>query len=282
MSYNVPFKISEIDFDSIVYKDIKSNSKKTVVFLKYKKNNTLRNLAIQTPSLININNPIKNSNHWDLDIPLHGKKSDKVDEFITFLNNLDKKIIYDARINSSTWFKNFDTEEMNYQELIRTSDNSKFSNGMFRIKLLKNNDFHTIVQLNNKTNIGIDNIPKNSWVKMIIEIQAIWINKNGFGIFLKPVLVSFTPIEIKKYKFLEDSEDEVDDVLDSENCVFIASNQGNNQNDLETSNLRIVNDSLDVDTTGKFSSTSSSNKDFSSTPSSSSEEINNKNVNVNI
>lgn len=283
MSYNVPFKISEIDFDSIVYKDIKSNSKKTVVFLKYKKNNTLRNLAIQTPSLININNPIKNSNHWDLDIPLYGKKSDKVDEFITFLNNLDKKIIYDARINSSTWFKNFDTEEMNYQELIRTSDNSKFSNGMFRIKLLKNNDFHTIVQLNNKTNIGIDAIPKNSWVKMIIEIQAIWINKNGFGIFLKPVLVSFTPIEIKKYKFLEDSEDEVDDVLDSENCVFIASNQGNNQNELETSNLRIVNDSLDVDTTGKFSSTSSSNKDFSSPPSSSSEEINNSNkVNVNI
>lgn len=163
MYYNVPFKISEIDFDSIVYKDIKSNSKKTVVFLKYKKNNTLRNLAIQTPSLININSPIKNSNHWDLDIPLHGKKNDKVNEFITFLNNLDKKIIYDARINSANWFKNFDTDEINYQELIRTSDNSKFSNGMFRIKLIKNNDFHTMIQLNNKTNIGIDAIPKNSW-----------------------------------------------------------------------------------------------------------------------
>lgn len=117
---------------------------------------------------------------------------------------------------------------------------------------------------------------------MIIEIQAIWINKNGFGIFLKPVLVSFTPIEIKKYKFLDDSEDEVDDVLDSENCVFIASNQGNSQNELETSNLRIVNDSLDVDTAGKFSSTSSSNKEFSSTPSSSSEENTGEKVNVNI
>ena len=27
-SYNIPFKISEIDLDNIVYKDIKSNSKK--------------------------------------------------------------------------------------------------------------------------------------------------------------------------------------------------------------------------------------------------------------
>ena len=282
MSYNVPFKISDIDFNSIVYKDIKSNSKKTVVFLKYKKNNTLRNLAIQTPSLININSPVKNSNHWDLDIPLHGKKSDKVNEFITFLNNLDKKVIYDARINSSTWFKNFETDEINYQELIRSSDDRRFSNGMFRIKLIKNNDFNTLIQLNNKTNINIESIPKNSWVKMIIEIQAIWINKNGFGIFLKPVLVSFIPIEIKKYKFLEDSEDEVDDVLDSENCVFIASNQTNNQNELETSNLRIVNDSLDVDTNGKFSSTSSSNKEFSSTPSSSSEENGVQKINIDI
>ena len=281
MSYNVPFKISDIDFDSIVYKDVKSNSKKTVVFLKYKKNNTLRNLAIQTPSLFNINLPVKNSNHWDLDIPLHGKKNDKVNEFIEFLQKLDRKIIYDARLNSSNWFRNFDNDEINYQELIRTSDDKRFSNGMFRVKLIKNSDFHTIVQLNNKTNINIESIPKNSWVKMIIEIQAIWINKNGFGIFLKPVLVSFMPIEIAKYKFLEDSEDEVDDVIDSENCVFIASKEINN-NELETSNLRMVNDSLDINTTGKFSSTSSSNKEFSSTPSSSSEENKNQKVSIDI
>ena len=202
-SFNTPLKLSDINFDNIVYKDIKSNTKKTVVFLKYKDNNNLRNLAIQTPSLININNPVKNGNHWDLDIPLNGKKTDKVNEFTNFLNKLDQKVMYDARINSSRWFNNFDTEEMNYQEITRTSEDKRFSNGMIRIKLIKNADFHTIVQLNNKTNISIDKIPKNSWVKMIIEIQAIWINKNGFGIFLKPVLISFDPIEISKYISLE-------------------------------------------------------------------------------
>ena len=36
-SYNLPFKTSEINMNNIVYKEIKCNSKKTVVFLKYKK-----------------------------------------------------------------------------------------------------------------------------------------------------------------------------------------------------------------------------------------------------
>jgi len=283
-SFNTPLKLSDINFDNIVYKDIKSNTKKTVVFLKYKDNNNLRNLAIQTPSLININNPVKNGNHWDLDIPLNGKKTDKVNEFTNFLNKLDQKVMYDARINSSRWFNNFDTEEMNYQEITRTSEDKRFSNGMIRIKLIKNADFHTIVQLNNKTNISIDKIPKNSWVKMIIEIQAIWINKNGFGIFLKPVLISFDPIEISKYKFIEDSDDEVDDIIDTENCVFIASNHSNfKSNELVTSNLQLVNDSLEVDTANKFSSTSSSGKKLSSPASTSSdEESENLSNNINI
>jgi hypothetical protein len=283
-SFNTPLKLSDINFDNIVYKDIKSNTKKTVVFLKYKDNNNLRNLAIQTPSLININNPVKNGNHWDLDIPLNGKKTDKVNEFTNFLNKLDQKVMYDARINSSRWFNNFDTEEMNYQEITRTSEDKRFSNGMIRIKLIKNADFHTIVQLNNKTNISIDKIPKNSWVKMIIEIQAIWINKNGFGIFLKPVLISFDPIEISKYKFIEDSDDEVDDIIDTENCVFIASNHSNfKSNELVTSNLQLVNDSLEVDTANKFSSTSSSGKKLSSPASTSSDEESEKlsnNINI--
>jgi hypothetical protein len=281
-TFNTPLKLSDINLDNIVYKDIKSNSNKTVIFLKYNDNNKLRNIAVQTPSLININNPIKKGNHWDLDIPLNGKKTEKVNEFITFLNKLDQKVIYDAKINSSKWFQNFDTDEMNYQEVIRTSDDKRFSNGIVRVKLIKNADFHTIVQLNNKTNIGIDEIPKNSWIKMILEIHAIWINKNGFGIFLKPVLISFNPIEINKYRFIEDSDDEVDDVIDSENCVFIASNHINTNyktNDLETSNLRLANDSLDVDTSTKFSSTSSDNKPHSSVSSSSDNEDDNIPIN---
>ena len=47
------------------------NKKKTVVFLKYKKKNQLKNLVIQTPSFFNVNSAISNNtNHYDLDIDL--------------------------------------------------------------------------------------------------------------------------------------------------------------------------------------------------------------------
>tara|TARA_E500000178_G_scaffold347036_1_gene399630 strand:- start:858 stop:1700 length:843 start_codon:yes stop_codon:yes gene_type:complete len=278
-SYNLPFKTSEINMNNIVYKEIKSNSKKTVVFLKYKKKNSFKNLVIQTPTFLNINNPVKNKNYYDLDVPLHGKKTDKINKFVKFLNDLDQKIVYDARINCSKWFENFESEEMNYQQIIRTADDKRFTNGMIRLKIINNNDFQTLLQINNKDNIDINKIPQNSWIKMIIEIQAIWINKNGFGLFLKPILISFNPIEINRYKFLEDSEDEVDDVLDSENSIFIKSNKMST-NELETSQLHMdgMIDSLEVESKTKFSSTSS-NKESSST---SSEKSPKQNLSLNV
>lgn len=262
-SYSLPFKIEDIEFDNIVYKSIKSNSKKTVVFLKYKKKNSLKNLVIQTPTLFNISSATTtNSKHFDLDIPLHGKRTDKVDTFIKFLKDLDKKIIFDARINSSSWFNNIESEEMNYQETIRPTNDKRFSNGIIRVKIIKNDDFQTMLQLNNQKNISVEDIPINSWVKMILEIQAIWINKNGLGLFIKPVLISFVPIEIKKYKFLEDSEDEVDDVIDDDTTsIFL--NVDNSKEDKTGNNdstvLRVnsIEDSLEVDSRTKFSSTSS-------------------------
>ena len=261
-SYNLPFKIDEINFDNIVYSNIKSNSNKTVVFLKYKKKNSLKNFAIQTPSFLNINRPQKNSNHMssDLDIPLYGKRTEKINEFAEFLEKLDSKIIYDAKINSSSWFKKFDISEINYQRLIRDSDNKKYKNGMIRVKIINNDDFKTILQLNNQVNIDSNNIPNNSWVKMILEIHAIWINKNGFGLFLKPIIISFNPFEIRKYKFIEDSEDEVDNVIDSENSIFIKNNNESIENN-ETSILK-VNDSEKLRINSRrFSSTSSDEVD---------------------
>ena len=257
-SYSTPLKLSEIDFDNIVYKDIKSNSKKTVVFLKYRKKNSLKNFVLQTPTFLNINEPIKNKTHWDLEIPIFGKKEKKVSEFYDFFNKLDDKIIYDARIHSNKWFGNFDIEEINYQRTIRESNNKKFKNGTFKVKILNNLEFKTLIQLNNSQKITMDQVPKNSWVKMIFEIQALWINKNGFGIFLKPILISFTPIEMQVYKFLEDSEDEIEDIIDSENDIFMKGSS-NSVNELESSNLRLQ-DSLDVNTKLKYSSTSSDNK----------------------
>ena len=279
-SYSVPLKLNQIDLDNIVYKEIKSNSKKTVIFLKYKKKNSLKNFVVQTPTFLNVNEPIKNNNHWDLEVPIFGKKEKKINEFADFFNKLDDKIMYDARIHSSKWFSNFDIQEINYQKTIRESNNKKFKNGTFKIKILNNVDFKTLIQINNQNKIKVEDIPRNSWVKMIFEVHALWINKNGFGIFLKPILISFTPIEIELYKFLEDSDDEVEDILDSENDIFIKNTKASKEEELETSNLRI-HDSLEVNTAVNYSSTSSDGKN-SSTSSDKDKKVQNINVNASI
>lgn len=257
--YNIPLKIDEINLENIVYTDVKSNSKKTVVFLKYKSKNKLKNFAIQTPSLINVNKAVKNSTNIskDLDVPLYGKNESKVNKLVSFLNELDKKIIYDAKINSSLWFNKFDVNDINYQKISRESVDKRFDKGVIRVKILNNINFKTLIQLNNQTNISEDDIPINSWVKMILEIHAIWINKNGFGLFLKPIIISFDPIEVfNKYKFAEDSEDEMENVLDSDNSIFIKNDMGINSSS-ETSILKVnVTDSLTLNSK-RFSSTSS-------------------------
>ena len=231
--------------------------------LNTKKKSSLKNFVVQTPSLYNINAPVKNKNCWDLDIPLHGKKNNKVNEFIEFIEKLDNKFIYDARINSSIWFKNFDNEEINYQKTIRSCKTEKFKNGMIRIKIINNNDFYTCIQLNNKENITVNEIPKNSWFKMIFDIYAIWINKNGFGLFVKPILISFSPITVQKYKFLDESEnDNVEEIIDlfseeeDDTSVFIKNNSNNISSDeKETSQLDMG--LLQIDNKKNFSSTSS-------------------------
>jgi len=61
---------------------------------------------------------------------------------------------------------------------------------------------------------------------MILEVYAVWINSNNdFGIFLRPVLISFTAREdVYNYKFIEsDEEEDEDDIPDTEvnNNVFV-------------------------------------------------------------
>lgn len=232
-----PFRISDIDLNNIIYKDIKNSNDKTIINIKYKKRHGFKNFVIQTPSLLNMNEPVFNNNYWNLDINLTGKREKKVNEFKAFLNNLDKKIMYDADINSLTWLKNSDSQ-ISYQKTIRKSENGN----TIRLKLLSDSNFKTIIQLNNKDTIEIKDIPKNSWVKMILEVYAVWINKTSFGIFLKPILISFTPIEIPKYTFIEDSEEneaeKVNQIFEDDDIsVFVKNERHDNYSDKESTQL---------------------------------------------
>ncbi len=225
MNTKVPYKVGEIDVNNICYTDIKNNSKKTIIYIKYMDNNKLKNLVFQTPTLISNNMIQCKNNIFELDVPLIGKDQSKTTEFIDFLNRLDKKIVKDAKMNNK-WFERFtNIKTMKYQKIIRTTDDD---NGAIRLKLLRTDDFETIVQQNTKR-IKIEEIGRECWLKSILEIYAIWINENGFGLFIRPILINIKPCMklLYDYKFADESEgEEVDDIeVDTmaDNSIFIRS-----------------------------------------------------------
>jgi len=241
MNLQEPFKIYEVDFNKIVYNRVKTNDTKKIIFIKYK-DTSFKPFVIQIPSLLNANEPIKvTEDYYELEIPLITQEKNKNDLLINFLEDLDKKIIEDAKINSKTWFENInEVNSIKYKKLIKESDS--YNQGVIKIKIIKNNDFETILQINNKKRINVKEIPTNYWCKMLIEIYAVVINSqtNTFSLFLRPIILSFKEKEVfhYNYKFLEDSDSEanVDNVPDSElNNIFIKNILNTNKEDDNTS-----------------------------------------------
>ena len=209
-----PLNIHDIDLNNITYTKIKSNQTKKIILLKYNDTtcDSLKNFVIQTPTLLNISTADFASGFAEIEVALDGKYNNTIDTFISFLNNLENKIKLDAQNNVSEWFNINDTNQtINFQKIIRESND--YSKGTLKIKIIKNNDFETLIQLNNSNKIDVNLIPANSWCKMILECYAIWINSNNdFGLFFRPVLLSFTLKEkdIYNYKFIESDEDEIE------------------------------------------------------------------------
>ena len=218
-----PYRISDINFDNIVYSNLKGGKNKKVVYIKYDDNKINHKLTFQTTSLLNTDDIKKKNGFYELDIPLYGKSSNKVNQLIKFFKNFDKKLINDARVNSNKWFEGI--KNITYKSIIRTSSKKgeHYDNGIIRIKISENSTSKPLILDKDGNAIDLDSIKKNSYIKMILECYAIWITENGFGLYLKPLVLSVTPIEkvIYKYELLEDSEEEndnevIEDVLDTE------------------------------------------------------------------
>merc|ERR1711871_1402916 len=193
------------------------------VYIKYDDNKINQKLTFQTTSLLNTDDIKKKNGFYELDIPLYGKSSNKVNQLIKFFKNFDQKLINDARVNSSKWFEGI--KNITYKSIIRTSSNKGeyYDNGIIRIKISENSTTKPLILDKDGNTIDLDSIKKNSYIKMILECYAIWITENGFGLYLKPLVLSVTPIEkvIYKYELLEESEEEndnevIEDVLDTE------------------------------------------------------------------
>jgi len=262
MNSQEPFKINNIDLNKIVYPKDRSNDKKKIILIKYNDKGKLKNFVFQTPTLLNIGKVQMFNGYYEIELALVGKEKDRVNNFIDFLYELENKIKLDAKSYASNWFNVTDENQtINFQKIIRESE--EYPNGTIKLKIIKNNDFETILQQNNSKRISIDSIPDDCWTKMILECYAIWINSNNdFGIFLRPILISFTPKETYNYRFIEDSDEGDEfDVPDTEvnNNIFMNINSVKNKNSPDsTSQLEV--DNLIKDLQADLDKTSESEK----------------------
>ena len=89
-------------------------------------------------------------------------------------------------------------------------------NGFIKLKIIKSIDFKTVLKKDNKFKLKINDIQNNKWVKSIIQIFAIWIKPNNqFGIYFKPIIISFKdPVKHELIIIsLKETEEEEDDLI---------------------------------------------------------------------
>lgn len=186
------FKVHEIDLDNIIY-SVPSHSKKNTssIYISYNHNNINRPLLIETYELYcyeNINETKSKSVPYELLLSLASTSDKKTSQIKEFIDNLDKKMISDAK--NKCLFPN--TNNLTYKVLLRKNeDNKHYNNGSIKIKFINNNEFNTHVFDENKvlqTTKQYHNIfSPPCVVKVILEVVSLWKNKNNvFGIYLRP------------------------------------------------------------------------------------------------
>ncbi len=235
-----PFKISEIDFDKLLYSDpVKRNTKKNIMF-RYSHNGEQKQFLIQTPELVCIEKPKIINNIYEITLELRSKSQKKVNNFINFINKLDSKIINLSQSNES-WFNGGNGI---YHKIIR--DDPKYKNGILKLKVKNSINLSKLLKVSKdgqKQKSSIDNITANSRVKVVLDVFGLWIkpgkeNSNYFGIYLKPLLIDFKEDIEEEISFIEDSDSENNnDVLDTE---IEARNEEEIENNTETSLLKMV------------------------------------------
>jgi len=213
MSQKVPYNIKSIDLNNINVKTPKIIKNKKIIFLKYDNNN----FVIQLSKLEN-NIVFDSTNEIEFEI----NKKDQ----INFMNKLDDYIISLGKTNASDWFSHIDDKSsIEYQRILQYNNSVK-------IKIVNNDNFKTTITLNEESIENLNNLENFSLnSKILLEIYAIWIKNNSFGLLLRPVNVAFTTVNSYNYDFINETSSE----------------SGDNNSELFLKNLEINHDTSDDD-----------------------------------
>ena len=156
---------------------------------------------IQTPDLYQeINTIIDKDNFYELNINIIDKYNKK-NLFYDFLEKLDKFFI--NYITNNT--KLFDNHKIKYKSILRKSNNI---DRYIKIKLLKENIINNNLKIICNNNlIDINNLKGKSTIKMLLDINAIWINQNNCGIYIKPIIINKSIT--KEFSFINETENNI-------------------------------------------------------------------------
>jgi CRISPR/Cas system-associated endoribonuclease Cas2 len=214
MEENKIYLLNQIDLNKIIYSKVNEMNDKKLIHIHYEK--TGQKLLFQTPQLLNIFDIQKNQYFNQLILPLHDCNL-KVPMLIKFLKDLDLKIINDAKKNKNEWFKN--KTAIKYKSLIKnlytsnsqsnhyspTKEDEKYcENGLIKLKLTNG----IKILEHNGSEIKLDDLKKNNFMRLIVELYAVWVSNDVFGIYLKPVMIE--QIQNKVLNFIDEKEDITD------------------------------------------------------------------------
>ena len=211
-----PFNVKDINFDNIKF--IPSGNGKSIM-LRYLQNNRQNKFFVQTPEL-KISNIESDDLVTTLYFDLKTNNSAKVSSFINFLINLDRSIIQNAR-NNKDWFS---SSNIKFKGLIRYEN----SNDPYLKLKVKNSSLYKLkVTSDRQSERGVfSDLKPNMKVKMIIDVNGLWVNNNGFGIYLKPYLIDIR----ETYDLILNNSSE-EDIVDTE---IVDKSETNSVMNLET------------------------------------------------
>ncbi len=210
MEENKIYLLNQIDLSKIIYSKVNEMNDKKLIHIFYEKPG--QKLLFQTPQLLNIFDIQKSQYFNELIVPLYDCNL-KVPQLIQFLKDLDSKIIEGAKNNKNEWFKN--KSAIRYKSLIKnlytsqsqsnhytpTNEDEKYSkNGLIKLKITNG-----VKILENNNEIKLEDLKKNNYIRMIVELYGVWISNEVFGIYLKPVMIE--QIENKVLNFIDEKED---------------------------------------------------------------------------
>jgi hypothetical protein len=237
-----PFNVKDINFDDIKF--IPSGNGKSIM-LRYMHNNKQNKFFVQTPEL-KIANIESDDLITTLYFDLKTNNSSRVSSFINFLINLDKSIIQNAR-NNRDWFT---SSNIKFKGLIRYANSNE---PYLKLKVKNSSLYKLRVTSDRQSERGVfSDLKPNMKVKMIIDVNGLWINNNGFGIYLKPYLVDIR----ETYDLILNNSSE-EDIVDTE---ILDKTETNSVMNLETeanivteTNSVVIESEVQVNTNDFFS-----------------------------